>query len=67
MLTDSHISAEIVSRSVRAPSRAARTQETIDTGLSASVREHPDHAVAGRRARARPPAPMITSSDSQDS
>ena len=49
VLTDSHISAEIVSRSVRAPSRAASTQETIDTGFSASGREHAHHVVAPRR------------------
>jgi hypothetical protein len=37
VFTDSHISAEIVSRRVRAPSRAASTQERIETGLSAAV------------------------------
>jgi hypothetical protein len=34
---DSHISAEIVSRSVRAPSLAAVADDTIETGFSADV------------------------------
>ena len=37
MLTDSHISVEIVSRSVRAPSRAAVVEETMETGFSGAV------------------------------
>ena len=50
VFTDSHISAEIVSRSVRAPSRARVAEDTIETGFSGAVVSSRDDLVAPRRA-----------------
>ena len=69
MLSDSHASAGIVSRSRRAPSRAAPTLATIETGVSGSLVSR--WMTSSRRLRsaglASEPAPITTITDSHDS
>ena len=57
MLTASHISAEMTSRTVRAPSRARPTQAMTDVGLSGVERERAQDLVAARRAARRAARP----------